>query len=218
MIIKEGNKRVIKGRDKLAEKIFNKIPYRYCFITGSFLYKDKYKDIDMFVITRSKKKVKKIDKKINITFLDFNDLYSLFYHSISKYCLAKNNLPERPIKITIASYWGVVSEAIPLIFNEKNKFHKHIRDLVLYTEYLNKNKILDSIELKQKIAEFKNYKEVLSYINKFLPLNIKNKAEKSYIKRFFYSQAGFYKKNFDIAGQKYLYNEVHNIIKVVNSG
>ena len=38
MIIKEGNKRVVKGRDKLAEKIFNKIPYRYCFITGSFLY------------------------------------------------------------------------------------------------------------------------------------------------------------------------------------
>ncbi len=218
MIIKYGNKSTIKGREELAERIFNKIPYRYCFITGSFLYKEKYKDIDIFVITRSKKKVKKIDKKTNITFLDFNDLYSLFYHSISKYCIAKNILPKKPIKITMAGYWDIVNEAIPSIFNEKNKFHKYIRDLVLYTEYLNKNKILDSFELKEKIAKFKNYKDILEYIDKFLPLNIRNKAEKSYIKRFFYSQAGFYKKNFEIAGQKYLYDKVHNIIKVINYG
>ena len=58
MIIKYGIKEVAEEREKKAEKILNSLPYRYCFIAGSFLFKEKYKDIDVFVITRSKKEVK----------------------------------------------------------------------------------------------------------------------------------------------------------------
>ena len=36
-----------------AESILSSIPVKYCFITGSFLYKINYNDIDIFVVSRS---------------------------------------------------------------------------------------------------------------------------------------------------------------------
>ena len=201
MIIKYGNKKIIKEREKQAEKLLEKLPYRYCFITGSFLYEKNYNDIDVFAITRSKKKT-----KLNLQILDFNDLHNLFYHSSSKYCIAKNILPKKDLKVTIADYWDVVNEAITSIFNNKKEFKKRIRTLILYTEYLKNNKILDSKDLKDKIAEFRDYKEVLEYIKNNIILIIHNKTNKSYIKRFFYTQSGFYKEHIKFKGIEWLYN------------
>ena len=212
MIICYGNKKILEERKKEAEKIFKNLPYRYCFITGSFLFKKKYRDIDVFVITRSKKEVKQKNKKINITKIDFNDLYSLFYHSISKYCVAKNILPEKPLKVTMADYWQVINEAIPTILNQKNKFHKDIRFLILYTEYFKNKKILDTVELNNKIIYFKNYKAILEYANKEVPKIIRQKFHDNYIKRFFYTSAGLYKDVLDYPGTRFLYNLSHNII------
>src|SRR3989338_9826060 len=98
---------------KEAEELLAQIPARYCFITGSFLYQEKYKDIDVFIVTRSKKEITLENKKVKITTIDFNDIYSLFYHSISKSCIAKNFLPQRPLKVTLSDYWQVINEAIP---------------------------------------------------------------------------------------------------------
>ena len=81
IIYNPDNEKIIAQRLKQAEDILNKIPAKYCFISGSFLYKENYKDIDVFIISRSKKKFKSENKKTKITVIDFNDLYSLFYHS-----------------------------------------------------------------------------------------------------------------------------------------
>lgn len=205
MIIKYGEKPIIKEREKQAEKIFEKLPYRYCFITGSFLYEKNYNDIDVFVITRSKKKIE-LKNKTTIQTLDFNDLHSLFYHSSSKYCIAKNILPKKELKVTIADYWDVVNEAVTAIFNNKKEFKKKIRTLILYTEYLKDNKILDSKDIKEKIEQFKDYKEVLEYIKNNIILIIHKKTNKSYIKRFFYTQSGFYKEHINFKGIEWLYN------------
>ncbi len=205
------NDRIIERRIAKTEEILNNLPYKYCFISGSFLFKEKYKDIDIFVITRSKKQVK-VDKKINIIKVDFNDLYSLFYHSASKSCIAKNILPKKPLKVTIADYWSIINEAVPSIFNEKRNFQKNIRFLLLYTEYFESKKILDTYELAEKSAHFKNYKMVLDYVNKKIPKIIRKNLHKSYIKKFFYTSAGLYKDIFDYPNTKFLYNLSHDII------
>ena len=95
MIYNPQNQKVLKERIRLAEELLSQIPAKYCFITGSFLYKEKYNDIDVFVISRSKKEFKVKNEKVKITIIDFNDLYSLFYHSVSKSCIAKNLLPQK---------------------------------------------------------------------------------------------------------------------------
>ena len=206
-----GPENIIKERIQEANNLLSQIKARHCFITGSFLYKEKYKDIDIFIITRSKKKIKINNKKAKITIIDFNELYSLFYHSISKSCISKNILPKKPLKITISDYWNIINEAVPILLNQKNKYHKDIRFLILYTEYFKTGDILDTFQLNKKIEEFKNYKEILKYIKKQAPEIIKGKMKKSYIKKFFYTQAGFYRDLIGYNAQRFLYNLAHLI-------
>jgi len=203
--------KMIKERIQEANDLLSQVKAKYCFITGSFIYKEKYKDIDIFIITRSKKKITTADKKAKITIIDFNDLHSLFYHSVSKSCISKNILPKKPLKITISDYWNVINEAVPVLLNQKNKYHKDIRFLILYTEYFKTNNILDTYQLNKKIEEFKNYKEILKYIKEQAPEIIKGKIKKSYLKKFFYTQAGFYKDLIGYNAQRFLYNLTHLI-------
>jgi len=205
---------MIKERIEEAEDILNSIPVKYCFISGSFLFKKDYGDIDLFIISRTKKKIKPVNRKINIIMVDFNDLYSLFYHSASKSCIAKNILPKKPLKVTIADYWGIINEAVPTILNEKDKYHKNIRFLMLYTEYLKNNTILDTYELRRKIEKFRNFKEILAYIKKEIPFIINKHIKKNYIKRYFYTQAGYYKDR-GYESQRYLYELSHSIVEGV---
>ena len=205
---------IIKQREKQIKNIFKNIPTKHCFITGSYLWKEDYNDIDLFIISR-KKDITTKNKLIKKVILDFNNLYSLFYHSISKSCISKNILPSKPAKATISDYWQVINEAIPTILNEKDKYHKNIRFLVLYTEYFKNSYILDSYELTQKIKEFKDHIHILDYVNKELPKIISNKNKKSYIKKFFYTQAGYYKESLEYDSIRFLYELSHSIISLV---
>ncbi|MBU1974511.1 MAG: hypothetical protein KKH52_03895, partial [Nanoarchaeota archaeon] len=190
----------------------------HCLITGSFIYKEKYRDIDIFVITRSKKEKKVSHKKAKVTIIDFNDLYSLFYHSISKNCLAKNILPTKPLKVTISDYWHVINEAVPTLLNQKNKYHKDVRFLVLYTEYFKTGEVLDTFQLDKKIREFKGYKEILNYVEDNVPKIMIKRQKKSYLKRFFYTQAGVYKDVLQYDAQRFLYKIVHGITRGLSHG
>lgn len=205
-----------KGRIKQAEEILNQIPTKYCFITGSFLYKEKYNDIDVFVISRSKKEFKVKNKKVKITVIDFNDLYSLFYHSVSKSCIAKNILPTKQLKVTFSDYWTVINEAIPTLMNEKDKFHKNVRFLILYTEYFKTGEVLDTFQLSQRISQFKDYQEILDYVKDELVDIIKKEMKFSYAKRFFYTQAGYYKDLLDYNAQSFLYELAHDAVKAAH--
>lgn len=207
------NNKLLPDRLLQAEEILSHVPAKCCFITGSFLYKEKYKDIDVFVVSRSKKKIFLDNPKIKLTCIDFNDLYSLFYHSISKSCIAKNILPQRSLKVTLSDYWGVINEAVPTLLNQKNKYHKEVRFLVLYTEYFKSEEVLDTFQLNERINEFKNYKNVLNYIQKEVPLILASRAKTSYLKRFFYTQAGHYKDILYYDAQNFLYQLAHTIIK-----
>jgi len=211
------NRRILKERAKEAEKIFNELPYRYCFITGSFLFSKKYNDIDVFVITRSKKRVKLKNKKINLQFIDFNDLSSLFYHSIKKCCLAKNIMPERNIKVSVKEYWEIVNETLADVKNMKKGFAKEIRNLLVYTEFLNFDIILDSFDVIKKSKKLDTINKVQNYVNNNVANGIVKKVNQSYIKRFFYTQASIYKGMFEYKGMKEMYALTHAIIKNGNA-
>lgn len=203
----------IDERLKEAESILAEISVKHCFITGSFLYKEKFEDIDVFVVTRSQKKFTFKNKKIKVSYIDFNDISSLFYHSVSKSCAAKSILPHRPLKVTLSDYWSVVNEAIPTLLNQKDKFHKSIRFLVLYTEYFKTGEILDTFQLNEKINSFQTPQEIFEYVKIQLPALINKLAKLSYIKRFFYTQAGYYKELREYKAQNFLYSLTHEIAR-----
>lgn len=212
------NEPLLNERIQEAEEILNQIPAKYSFITGSFLYKEKYRDIDIFVVSRSKKETKLKNKKVKITFIDFNDLYSLFYHSVSKSCIAKNILPHKPLKVTLSDYWHVVNEAIPTLLNKKDTFHKNVRFLILYTEYFKTGEIFDTFQLNEKINSFKDYIKVMDYIKQEVPVIMNKHAKPSYIKRFFYTQAGYYKQLLEYKAQSFLYELTHAVARGITHG
>lgn len=206
-----GPENILPERIKLAEELLPQVSAKHCFISGSFLYKENYQDIDIFIISRSKKSFNLENKKAKITIIDFNDLYSLFYHSVSKSCLSKNILPKRPLKVTTADYWQILNEAVPTILNQKNKYAKEVRFLVLYTEYFKNGEILDTYDLNKKINAFKDYKEVLQYIRENAPTVIKRRNKRSYLRKFFYTQAGYYQDLLKYDAQSFLYELTHLI-------
>lgn len=212
------DEQLINERIREAEELLAQIPAKYCFITGSFLYKERYKDIDLFVVTRSKKKITIKNKRVKVTIVDFNDLYSLFYHSVSKSCLAKNLLPGRPLKVTLSDYWQVINEAIPTLLNQKGRFKKDVRFLVLYTEYFKSSEILDTFQLNEKINSFKGYHKLIKYVKQELPTITNRHAKPSYIKRFFYTQAGHYRKLQEYKAQSFLYKLTHEIARGIAYG
>ncbi|MBI5392301.1 hypothetical protein HZA96_00390 [Candidatus Woesearchaeota archaeon] len=207
------NEQILSERVPLAEQLLTQISAKYCFISGSFLYKEKYEDIDIFIVSRSKRKVELENSKIKITLIDFNNLHSLFYHSVSKSCIAKNILPKKQLKVTIADYWDVINEAVPTIINQKDAFHKSVRFLILYTEYFKNKIILDTFELNKEISQYQDYKQLLGYISEKVPITINKKVTRSYIRRFFYTQAALYKDLFDYPAQRFLYNLCHTITR-----
>ena len=212
------NEKIITKRTKEIIGLLNQIPSKHCFITGSFLHKKKYEDIDIFVISRTKKRLRSQNKKVKITIIDFNDLHSLFYHSISKSCIAKNILPNKPLKVTISDFWDVINEAIPTLLNRKDKFHKNVRYLILYTEYFRTGEVLDTFQLNKKIQHFKNYKEILRYVEENVPEIMNQKTKKSYLKRFFYTQAGMYREIINYEAQRFLYDLTHDITRGITNG
>lgn len=201
--------KIIPERINEAKEILKNIKAKHCFISGSFLYKQNYKDIDLFIITRSKKKILS-QNKVQISIIDFNDLHSLFYNSIILTCISKNILPKKEVKITLSDYWKIIYQTIPILINEKNK--KEARDLILYTEYLINKKILDSIELDEKLKEFKNYREIITYIFRNSRKIFRKELKKSYIFRMFYTSSGYFEKMRQYKAYDFLYMLCHYII------
>ena len=97
-------------------------------------------------------------------------------------------------------------------------YHKDIRFLVLYTEYFKNSSVLDTFQLNQFLENMGSYREMLEYVKKDVPIAIGLNAKKSYIRRFFYTQAGFYKGSLDYDSQTFLYNLAHLITRGVNYG
>lgn len=100
--------------------------------------------------------------------------------------------------------------------NEKDKFHKNVRFLILYTEYFRSSEVLDTFQLSQKINSFKDYKEIIDYIKYGLLEIIKNNIAFSYAKRFFYTQAGYYKDLREYDAQSFLYELAHEAVKAAH--
>lgn len=219
---------MIPERIKEAETILKKIKVKHAFITGSFLYEKEYEDIDLFIISRSKK-IKEYDKHwgkeltgnpdVAVQIIDFNTLHSLFYHSISKSCVSKNTLPKKALKQTMSHYWDIINVTVPEILNNKKNFRKFIRSYVITTHYIKYNKILTSYELRKKIFQYKDYISVLDEIFSDTPEIFRKNLKKTYIKRLFYEWAGQYKRFFEDSGQRYLYLICQKIYRgVINGG
>lgn len=179
--------KILPQRIREAELILGKVRAKHAFITGSFLYKRVYKDIDLFVVTRSRRDFSVGDKRVDLHVLHPNRTGSLFYHSATKLCVSKSVLPRQPLRATMTGYWAELNWCLTPL--EGYDRAKETRSLVLLTSF-HEGRLLDSEELSD--IRLRTQAEVDAYAMAHAPAIFRRRMRESYLKRRFYGRARRY--------------------------
>lgn len=162
-----GEEHIIKERMPEAVKMLNKFSRKHknqkIMISGSFLFNEKYNDMDIFVFSRYKKEDYK-KGKIHVNFLPESALDSLFFSSLSQISISN-------FKYTLKTEFAIKLEDIlqtyEILINyilNKKEFTQELRKFFLEAEYFSKKVILNPKQLYElrKTATYKNIIKLLS--------------------------------------------------------
>lgn len=140
---------IIPERLKQAQAIIEDYSKKYdkIFISGSFLFSKKYKDIDIFIIHKRGYKEEWIDNK-HIIFLSEKKLFEPIFQSASLISVSTFLIPQdvKKKKPTLSEAMGLYHEAV-IEYIKKDKKPEAMRQLIFdYTLFCH-NKILNTKEL-----------------------------------------------------------------------
>jgi len=173
---------MIPKRVEEAKNILKKINKEQAFISGSFLYKKDYEDIDIYVISKRRKSYHKENQ--HFTFITEKMLKNPIFFSSLKYSIANFSIDIKPeikrpeFNDLIMTYEMAIGEFLG------NDDLKMLRTLIFEYYIHMKNEILDSFTLFKKSQHIKKNKEKIKIVNlmtKELLLNI-------YSKKYLYAQ------------------------------
>ena len=167
-----GNENIKKDRLKPAicclKRFCRKFKNKHIFITGSFLYKERYKDIDLFVVSKYDKEDYH-DKEFHINYVDEEVYSSLFFASAKRLCVSNRKITEKEIKekpdldIFISLYQELFNE-----FDRKFKgVRSTLREFLIYAAFIAESPIPNSLELSRqsdKIMKSRQPKELIKKI------------------------------------------------------
>lgn len=168
-----GENEMLSERKKRAIKILKRIERNHknqkILISGSFLYSQKYQDIDIFILSKYQKEDYR-DGKLHFNYLSPEAAESLLFHSLGKICISNFSLDFLPIKekidlnLLISKYQEVIKDCA-----DKNSSWLKIdlRDFILFCYYAGSKVVLSSKELKQ-ISESLAKKKKISFLLKNL--------------------------------------------------
>lgn len=134
-------------------------------ISGSFLYCEKYNDIDIFIISKYKKEDYQ-EGRIHLNYLPESIEETLFFKSISAVSIAnfkfeKNSITEEIEPEEIHNlFLGVTS-----LIKHNYYYLPELRDLILKTEYVSNRVVFSSMQLKtaaDKIIRSRNPSELIT--------------------------------------------------------
>jgi hypothetical protein len=126
-------------------------------LSGSFLFKQKYTDIDIFIFSRYEKADYK-KGKVHVNFVPESALDSLFFASLCQISVANfsyDTKPEYDLKL------GDVMQTYELLVNallEKQPMAKILRDFILQTEYVSRGVVLSPKQLYDVNARLEHKK------------------------------------------------------------
>lgn len=161
-------------------------------ISGSFLYKEEYNDIDIFILSKYDKEDYK-DGKVHVNFLPADIENTLFFKSLSAISVANFAFDESAVeeKFTPADILHLYEVAILLIM-QNDEYTAELRELILRAEYTAYKIILDSRELKEITDKIKRSKKPIKVLNKYIIAKIINFSTLTAVKKVLHE---FIKKN-----------------------
>ena len=172
----------LKKAISLIKKYSRKHKCMKILLSGSFLYQEKYNDIDIFVISKYNKEDYR-DGAVHINFLPADIEKTLFFKSISSISVA-NFVSDTALdeKFTLADLLHVY-EVVILLIMQKDNYLTELRELVLKAEYISNKVILDSIQLRIIVNKIMKSKNAIKFLNKYIVAKIINSSTPLVIKK-----------------------------------
>lgn len=153
-LIKEGR---LKEAIKIIHKLEQKHKHKKILVSGSFLFNEKYNDIDVFIFSKYNKEDYK-KGKIHVTFLPESALDSLFFSSLYQISLSNfNKSPKNEFKVNLNDVLQTYELLINAMLDEED-YERTLRDFILKTEYISKGVILNPKQLHDLKEKFSNKK------------------------------------------------------------
>ncbi len=153
---------------KYLKKFSRQFKNKHVLITGSFLYKDYYKDIDVFVISKYDK-VDYLKGKFHINHLPEEAYASLFFASARQVCISNQKIIPVEIKESINA--DTFTSLYQELFNDLDRHfpgaRKTLREFLLQAAFLSQFSIPDSVQLHlqvEKILHAVKPKEIIKNI------------------------------------------------------
>ena len=145
-----GKEYMINDRLKEATEILHKLEKKHkgkkIILSGSFLFNQKYNDIDAFVFSKYINEDYK-KGKLHVSFLKESAIESLFFSSLSQISISNFVFSRKQdFNIELNRILHAYEMLINSILNKEN-CGKNLRDFILETEYVSKNVILNSKQL-----------------------------------------------------------------------
>ncbi len=157
----------LKRAINLLKKYSKKFKKRKVLISGSFLYGEKYNDIDIFVISKYNKDDYR-EGKVHVNYLPDDICGSLFFKSISEISISNfqfgKNIKEKFFLSDILHLY----ELVILLILQGDSFVSELRDLVLRMEYVFGSVILNSMQLKKIVDKIVRNRFSIEMINKYI--------------------------------------------------
>lgn len=162
-----GKEDIIKERIPQAVKILNKFSRKHknqkIMLSGSFLFNEKYNDIDIFIFSRYKKEDYK-KGKLHANFLPESALDSLFFSSLSQISISNFRYAAKTeFTIKLEDILHIYELLINFALS-KREYAPELREFFLEIEYLSKKVVLSPKQLYElrRTATHKNIIKLLS--------------------------------------------------------
>lgn len=166
-----GEQFILKDKLEKAKQILKKIERNHknlkILISGSYLWKRKHRDIDIFIITKYNKE-DYIKENLHINYLPIGIENSIFFNSISQIAISNFKIEQRfKFKINLDDLLMLYQELISYI-SQKQDFKQELREFLLYCAYLSENIILNSKQLDYLIQKIIYHEYKIEIINRIL--------------------------------------------------
>lgn len=196
----KGREHIIKERIPKATKILSQLSRKHknqkIMISGSFLFNEKYNDIDAFIFLKYNKEDYK-KGKIHVNFLPESAINSLFFSSLSQISISNfRYLSKTGFTIKLEDILQTYEIVISYVLGKKG-YMQELRKFFLEIEYLSKGVILNPKQLynlKKKIT-YKNVIKLLSntLVNSLL-YGYKKKKIQNNLKKHIHNYSGLLKQ------------------------
>lgn len=183
----QGEEFMLQPRIKAAIKILKKLSRgrksQKILIGGGFLWKNKYNDVDIFIISRHKKE-DCIKNNLHITYLPADAENSLFFASIAQISISNFQTPKKISFCDEKSLTGLIDlyELLVLLIMQKSRYKQELRNFVLDCSHLMNKTVLNSRQLEETASKIENSKNQIKLINNLLVQTLGLHFERKIIK------------------------------------